>query len=105
MKKYFYSLLMGLFLMFIMAAPVLAIQFDEVLVSYDVGIPNASIEVQAPDLRIESVYHVESLSFEERQNHAAPLDQLLPRPGWQSESARETYHTKQKDLISKNRRV
>lgn len=105
MKKYFYSLLMGLFLMFIMAAPVLAIQFDEVLVSYDVGIPNTALEVQAPEFKIESAYHIENTFYEEIETFSVPLDQLIPRPGWQSESAREAYHEKLKYLVSQSLRV
>lgn len=106
MRNYLRLLFMFVLMAFATALPVLADGFDEVVVSFEMGIPNAPPEVTPPDIRIESAYYNLEKHFpaDALSRHETPIDQLIPRPGWQSESAREVYNEKKKLLLSQERR-
>ena len=100
MRNYLNMLFLFVLMAFATALPVLADGFDDVVVNFDMGIPNAPPEVTSPNIKIESAYYLENiLPADAITRHATPLDQLMPRPGWQSESARETYNKKKEGIL------
>lgn len=105
MKNYLYLLFVGFFMMLFVSVPVLADGFDDVKIHFEMGIPNAPPEINPPDIRIESVYYVKQITLEETPAYALPMDDLLPRPGWQSESARQAYNDKKQLLLSQENKI
>ena len=104
MKNYMYMLFLSVLMIFVTAIPVLAENLDEVVINFNLVVPDAPPEILPPDIRIEAIYFIDNQK-EVTETHSLPIDQMIPKPGWQSDSAREAYNEKKKLLLSQENKI
>ena len=103
MRNYLYLLSMSVCLMLITAVPVLANDFDQRVYSFELMVPHAPPNIDPPliifqaDQNINYFYDADPLP-----GHPLPIESLIPRPGWQNNSAANAYIIKKREILAQN---